>query len=244
MELQRLYSYVRQAMEEYDMVADGDKVAIGISGGKDSLTLLYALAGLRKFYPKKFDIAAITVDLGYEDFDLTEIYRLCETLDVEYQVEHTAIRNMVKDGECSLCARLRKGALNELAGKMNCNKIAYAHNMDDVVETMMLSLIYEGRFSTFWPVTHFEDSNLDVIRPLIYVPLAKVIGFKNKYELPVTKNPCPYDGVTERTYVRELLSEINNHAPDVKKRMMTAIKNGNLEGWHKQERTAKPFSNF
>lgn len=244
MELQRLYSYVRQAMEDYDMVADGDKVAIGISGGKDSLTLLYALAGLRKFYPKKFDIAAITVDLGYDGFDLAGIYRLCEALDVEYRVERTTIKDMVKDGECSLCARLRKGALNELAGKMNCNKIAYAHNMDDVVETMMLSLIYEGRFSTFWPVTHFADSNLDVIRPLIYVPLAKVIGFKNKYELPVTKNPCPYDGVTERTYVRELLSEINKHAPDVKKRMMTAIKNGNLEGWHKQKRTEKPFSNF
>lgn len=233
MKLKRLYSYVRQAMDAYDMVEDGDRIAIGISGGKDSLTLLYALAGLRRFYPKKFEITAITVDLGYEGFDLTKIRQLCEELDVEYYIAHTQIKDMVKNGECSLCARLRKGALNELAMEQKCNKIAYAHNMDDVVETLMLSLIYEGRFSTFWPVTHFEDKNMDVIRPLIYVSLAEVIGFSNKYALPVMKNPCPYDKATERTYVRNLLSDINRHAPDVKKRMMTAILNGKLEGWHR-----------
>lgn len=233
MKLQRLYSYVRQAMEAYDMVSEGDKIAIGISGGKDSLTLLYALAGLRNFYPQKFDIVAITVDLGYEGFELSRIRALCEELDVEYHVVHTQIKDMVKNGECSLCARLRKGALGDMAVSLNCNKIAYAHNMDDVVETMMLSLVYEGRFSTFWPVTHFEDKNLDVIRPLIFVPLAEVIGFRNKYDLPVVKSPCPYDKETERTYIRELLSDINRHAPDVKKRMMTAIRNGKMEGWHR-----------
>lgn len=233
MKLQRLYSYLRQAIDEYHMIQSGDKIAIGISGGKDSLTLLHGLAGLRRFYPEKFDLIAITVDLGYDGFDLTEISALCQKLDVEYHIVHTQIKDMVKNGECSLCARLRKGAFNTKALELGCNKIAYAHNMDDVVETMMMSLIYEGRFSTFWPVTHFDDSELDVIRPMIYVPLADVIGFRNKEKLPVTKNPCPYDNATERTYVRELLSDINHHAPAVVKRMMTAIRNGNLEGWQK-----------
>lgn len=234
MKLQRLYSYLRQAMEEYQMIEEGDRVAIGISGGKDSLTLLYGLAGLRRFYPKKFELLAITVDLGYEGFNLESVESLCRELQVEYHVVHTQIKDMVKNGECSLCARLRKGAFNTKALELGCNKIAYAHNMDDVVETMMMSLIYEGRFSTFWPVTHFDASNLTVIRPMIYVPLADVIGFRNQYHLPVTKNPCPYDKQTERTYIRNLLREINQHAPAVTKRMMTAIRNGNLEGWTQQ----------
>lgn len=257
MKLQRLYSYVRQAMDDYQMVEDGDRIAVGISGGKDSLTLLYALAGLRRFYPHPFELVALTVDLGYEGFNLSEIEDLCRTLNVEYHIIHTQIAEMVKGGECSLCARLRKGAFNEKAKELGCNKIAYAHNQDDVVETMMLSLIYEGRFSTFWPVTVLEDAEgkksllnagkglnieeiensplqgkrLTVIRPLIYVPLAEVIGFRNKYNLPVVKNPCPYDRITERSYVRILLQEMNQHAPGVKKRMMTAIMGGQIPEW-------------
>lgn len=235
MKLQRLYSYLRQAIDEYHMIQTGDRIAIGISGGKDSLTLLYGLAGLRRFYPEKFNLIAITVDLGYDGFDLTQIQELCTSLDVEYHIVHTQIKDMVPIGECSLCARLRKGAFNTRALELGCNKIAYAHNMDDVVETFLMSLIHEGRISTFWPVTHFDDTELDVIRPMMYVPLAEVIGFKNKYQLPIAKNPCPYDKKTERTYIRELLSDINRHAPAVTKRMMTAIRNGNLEGWEKPE---------
>lgn len=233
MKLQRLYSYLRQAIDEYHMIEEGDRIAIGISGGKDSLTLLYGLAGLRRFYPEKFELIAITVDLGYDGFDLSKVQELCANLNVEYHIVHTQIKDMVTNGECSLCARLRKGAFNTKALELGCNKIAYAHNMDDVVETMMMSLIYEGRFSTFWPVTHFDDTDLDVIRPMIYVPLSEVIGFRNKFDLPVTSNPCPYDKHTERTYIRELLKDINHHAPSVTHRMMTAIRNGNLEGWNK-----------
>ena len=169
MKLQRLYSYVRQAMEEYDMVSEDDRIAIGVSGGKDSLTLLYALAGLRNFYPKKFDITAITVDLGYEGFELSKIRKLCEELDVEYHVVSTQIKDMVKNGECSLCARLRKGALGEMALRLNCNKIAYAHHKDDLIETLMMSLIFEGRVNTFSPLTHLDRTGLYLIRPLIFV---------------------------------------------------------------------------
>ncbi len=239
MKLQRLYSYVRKALDDYQMVEEGDRIAIGISGGKDSLTLLYALSGLRHFYPKPFEIQAITVDLGYEGFQLDEIQDLCKTLKVDYHIEKTQIKDAVKEGECSLCARLRKGAFMHAVKELHCNKIAYAHNMDDVVETMMLSLIYEGRFSVFYPVTHYGDMGVDLIRPLIYAPVEEIKGFEKRYQLPVKKNPCPYDGHTERTYVRELLRDMNHHAPGVKKRLMTAIRNGNLDGWRNERGESK-----
>lgn len=231
MTLQKLYSYLRQAIDDYAMVNEGDKIAIGISGGKDSLTLLYGLAGLRRFYPKKFDIVAITVDLGYEGFDTTSIAKLCEELQVEYYVEKTRIKDMLEEGKCSLCARLRKGAFNNKAKELGCNKIAYAHNMDDVVETMLLSLIYEGRFSSFWPVTYLEQMKITLIRPLIYAPVSDINGFRKKYNLCVTKNPCPYESETERSYARKLLQEINKHAPGVKTRMLTALKAGQINEW-------------
>lgn len=231
MTLQKLYSLLRQAIDTYQMIEDGDRIAIGISGGKDSLTLLYGLCGLRRFYPKHFELTAITVDLGYPGSDYSRIQNLCAKLEVPYTVVPTRINEMVTEGACSLCAKLRKGAFNTRVQELGCNKIAYAHSMDDVVETMMMSLIYEGRFSTFWPVTHFDDTGLTVIRPMIFVPTANVIGFSHKYDLPITPSLCPYDKQTERTYIRALLSEINHHAPGVSKRMMTAIRNGHPEGW-------------
>ena len=233
MKLQQLYSKVRQALDTYHMIEKGDKVALGVSGGKDSLGLLYALAGLRKFYPHPFELVAITVDLGYDGFDLSEIEKLCKELEVEYYIVKTDIHEMIETEGCSLCARLRRGALNEKAKALGCNKIAFAHNMDDVVETMMLSLIYEGRFSTFWPKTKWEDMDMELIRPFVFVTQAEAVGFQNKYHLPVTKNPCPFDHTSERSYVRELLNEMNRHAPGVKKRMMTAICDGTIPEWGK-----------
>ena len=234
MKLQQLYSKVRQAIEAYSMIEEGDKIALGISGGKDSLGLLYALAGIRSFYPKHFELVAITVDLGYKGFDLSQIKALCDKLQVEYHIIKTNISEAISEEGCSLCARLRKGALCDKAKALGCNKIAYAHNMDDVVETMMLSMIYEGRFSTFYPVTDLEDIGIKLIRPFVFVTQAEAVGFRNKYELPVAVNPCPFDHQSERTYVRELLSEINRHAPGVKKRMMTAICGGTLAEWERK----------
>lgn len=235
MKLQQLYSKVRQAMQAYDMVQAGDKIALGISGGKDSLGLLYALAGLRKFYPAPFEVIAITVDLGYEGFDLGKILELCKNLEVEYHIVETQIGKMIEQEGCSLCARLRKGALHDKAKELGCNKIAYAHNMDDVIETMLLSLIYEGRFSTFYPVTHLDNIGMDLIRPFVFVSQSDAMGFMRRYELPVTANPCPFDHASERSYVRELLAELNHHAPGVKKRLMTAICDGMLPHWKKEQ---------
>ncbi len=240
MKLQRVLSEVRKAVDDYHMIAEGDKIAVGISGGKDSLTLLYALSSLRRFYPHPFELVAVTVDLGFANLDLSEIKKLCEKLEVPYTVVKTQIGQIVfeqrqENNPCALCTKMRKGALNEAMKQLGCNKIAYAHHMDDVVETMMLSLLYEGRFHTFSPVTYLDDTGLTVIRPLIYMKEADVIGFVRKYEVPVVKSPCPADGHTKREYVKQLLKQLNTENPGVKQRMFTAIQNGcdNLKEWNK-----------
>lgn len=236
MKLQRLISLVRKAVDEYGMIDEGDRIAVGISGGKDSLALLYALSGLRRFYPKHFELQAITVSLGYENFNLEPIKALCAELDVPYTVVDTKIGEIIfqdrkESNPCSLCAKMRKGAFNEKAKELGCNKVAYAHHKDDVVETMLLSLIYEGRFYSFSPRTYLDRMDLTVIRPMIFVDEADVIGFKNKYELPVAKNPCPADGFTKREYAKDLLRQLTRENPGVKERMFAAILSGNIHGW-------------
>ena len=236
MKLQKLYSYTRKAIDDFQMIKENDSIAVGISGGKDSLTLLYALAGLRKFYPIHYSLTAVTVDLGYPDFDLTAIKELCQELDVPYHIIPTEIGAIIKEqnkknSPCSLCAMLRKGALNQAVVELGCNKVAYAHHKDDIIETMLLSLMFEGRFYAFPPVTHLDRSNLDVIRPLMYVPEVDVIGFKNHYNLPIVKNPCAFDGKTQRQYAKDLLQQLNKDHPGVKNRLFTAILNGNIPDW-------------
>lgn len=238
MRLQQLYSVVRKAIDDYQMIEENDKIAIGISGGKDSLAMLYALSGLRRFYPKKFEVHAITIDLGFENLNLDKIKELCKELDVEYTIVKTDIAKIVFDDRkesnpCALCAKMRKGALNQAIKDLGCNKIAYAHHKDDVVETMLMSLIFEGRFHTFSPVTYLDRMDLKVIRPLMYMNEVDVIGFINKYEVPVVKSPCPADGHTKREYIKNLLRQLNLENPGVKERMFTAIVNSNVKGWSK-----------
>lgn len=236
MKLQQVLSVVRKALEDYHMIDDGDKIAVGISGGKDSLTLLYALSGLRRFYPQKFELMAVTVDLGFQNLDLSKITALCAELHVAYEIVKTDIAQIIfedrkESNPCSLCAKMRKGALNEAVKAAGVNKIAYAHHKDDVVETMLMSLIYEGRFHTFSPVTYLDRTDLTVIRPLLYMHEADVIGFVNKYNVPVVKSPCPADGHTKREYIKQLLQQLNRENPGVKERMFTAIQTGGLKGW-------------
>lgn len=236
MDLQRLLSFTRKAVDDYQLIDTGDKIAVGISGGKDSLTLLYALNGLKRFYPKTFEIEAITVDLGFEGFDLSPIKVLCDDLGIYYTVVHTEIAPIVfgerkETNPCSLCAKMRKGALNDAVKALGCNKVAYAHHKDDVVETMLLSLIFEGRFHSFSPKSYLDRTDLTVIRPLLYVNEADIIGFKNKMNLPVQKSPCPADGYTKREYAKNLLRDLNHQHPGAKERMFTAIVNGDIFGW-------------
>ena len=236
MNLQQLLSFTRKAVDEYKMIEEGDHIAVGISGGKDSLTLLYALHGLKRFYPKKFELSAITVDLGYNECDFGQIEALCAEMQVPYRIVKTDIAHILFDerkekNPCSLCAKMRKGALNEAVKEMGCNKVAYAHHRDDIIETMLLSLIFEGRFHSFSPRTYLDRMDLTVIRPIMFVDEADVIGFKNKYNLPVVKNPCPVDGYTKRQYAKELVKNLNTEHPGTKNRMFTAILNGDIAGW-------------
>lgn len=236
MKLQQLLSFTRKAVDEYEMIQEGDHIAVGISGGKDSLTLLYALHGLKRFYPNKFELSAITVDLGYEEFDLSLVHELCQELGVPYKVVKTDIAHILfeerkESNPCSLCAKMRKGALNDAVKEMGCNKVAYAHHKDDIIETMFLSLIFEGRFHSFSPKTYLDRMDLTVIRPIMFVDEADVIGFKNKYNLPVVKSKCPVDGYTKRQYAKELVKQLNTEHPGAKNRMFTAILNGDIEGW-------------
>lgn len=236
MKLQQVLSITRRAVDDFHMIESGDKIAVGVSGGKDSLTLLYALHGLARFYPKPFTIEAITVDLGFEGVFMDPIRKLCNELGIRYTPIPTEIYKIIfqdrkESNPCSLCAKMRKGALNETAKKLGCNKVAYAHHKDDVIETMLMSLIYEGRFHTFSPVTYWDRMDLTLIRPMIYMEEMDVIGFQRKYDLPVVKNRCPADGNTKREYIKNLLRQLNQENPGVKERMFTAILNGNLKGW-------------
>lgn len=236
MKLQQVLSHVRRAVDDYHMIQEGDRIAVGISGGKDSLTLLLALNALKRFYPQSFSIHAVTVDLGFGNLDLSQIEALCRKLQVPYTIVPTQIAEIVfqerkESNPCALCAKMRKGALNEAIRAAGCNKIAYAHHKDDVVETMLMSLIFEGRFHTFSPVTYLDRTELTVIRPMIYLKEADVIGFVNKNQIPVVKSPCPADGYTKREYVKRLLQKLNQENPGVKDRMFTAIQTGNLQGW-------------
>ena len=236
MKLQQLLSFTRKAVDEYQMIETGDKIAVGISGGKDSLTLLYALSGRRRFYPKRFELTAVTVDLGYEKFHTEKIDALCRELGVPYHVIKTDIAHILfeerkESNPCSLCAKMRKGALNEAVKKLGYNKVAYAHHKDDIVETMILSLIFEGRFHSFSPKSYLDRMGLTVIRPMMFVNEADVIGFQRKYDLPVEKSRCPVDGLTKRQYAKELIHQLELDHPGAKQRMFTAILNGRIDGW-------------
>ncbi len=239
MKLQQLLSYTRKAIDTYAMIEDNDKIAVGVSGGKDSLALLQALHGLQRFYPHPFSLTAITVDLGFGIQDLDKIKNYCEGFQIPYYAVNTDIGNIIfndrqETNPCSLCAKMRKGALNTKAKELGCHKIAYAHHKDDIIETMLLSLIFEGRFHSFSPKTYLDRMDLTVIRPMMFVNEKDVIGFQHLYQLPVLKNPCPADGHTKREYAKNLLKQLNHEHPGAKERMFRAILNGRIPGWPEQ----------
>ena len=241
MKLQQLLKFTRKAIEDYQMIEDGDKIAIGVSGGKDSLTLLYALTGIRRFYPKKFELEAISVDMGFKNMDFSKVAELCSHLDINYTIVKTDISDIVfnhrkESNPCSLCAKMRKGAFNTKAKELGCNKEAYAHHYDDVIETMMMSLIYEGRFHCFSPVTYLERADITLIRPLIYVEEQDIKGFRNAYQLPVVKNPCPVDGYTKREYIKQLIKSLQTESPGLRERLFHAIQSSGVNDWIKNER--------
>ncbi|MBE7044735.1 MAG: tRNA 2-thiocytidine(32) synthetase TtcA [Ruminococcaceae bacterium] len=238
--MKRITSYIRKAVEDYQMIEEGDRVAVGISGGKDSLALLGGMALLSRYYPKKFTVIGLTLDMGAKA-DYSGIRRYCESFGVEYHVKETNIREIIFDirkepNPCALCAKMRRGALNDFAKEMGCKKVALGHHNDDVIETFFLSLLYEGRVNCFSPVTHLDRSGIYQIRPMIYVPEREVRGVARRLELPVMKSSCPVDGETKRQYIKELIHRLDEETtPGLKKRLFTAIQNGKLDGWKKED---------
>ena len=235
MTLQKVLSRVRQAVEDYHMIEEGDRIAVGISGGKDSLTLLLALNELRKFYPQKFSIYAVTVDLGFQNLDLNEIRALCASHEIPYTVVETSIVKIVfedrrENNPCSLCAKMRKGALYNAAEELGCNKIALGHNKNDVIETFLMSLIFEGRISCFSPVSFLEKKKLYSIRPLIYVSEYETKSYADSLGSIIVKNPCPADGSTKRQEIKELLKTLNKTYPNLNQRIFGAVTRS-LDDW-------------
>ena len=240
-EMKRILSYTRRAVDDYEMIHEGDKIAVGISAGKDSLTLLYALAGLRRFYPKKFELVAITVDMGFEGMDFTPIRELCDKLDVPYIVAKTEISRIIFDvrkekNPCSLCAKMRRGALHNAAKEAGCNVVALGHHFDDVVETFMLNLFYEGRIGCFQPVTYLSRVDLRVIRPLLYTPEKEVRAFAASADLPVVESACPANENTQRESMKQLLASLERQHKGLRHRIFHAMQAHGVDGLHLPDR--------
>lgn len=228
--MKQILGQLRRAVQDFDMIQDGDKIVVGLSGGKDSMALLYALSLYKKFSPQKFDLAAVTLSMGFDNFDLSPVEKFCKDIDVPFTVIHTEIAKIVFDirkesNPCSLCAKMRRGALHNTVLDMGFNKIALGHHADDVIETMFLSMLYEGRINTFKPVTYLDRKKIYSIRPLVYVKEKEIIGAVKKHSIPVVKSPCPMDKNTKREEIKEMLSGIYKDIPVAKENLLTAIKN-------------------
>ena len=234
--MQKILSAIRKAVDEYQMIETGDRIAVGVSGGKDSLLLLLALKELKRFYPKTFEIVGISVDMGFDGMDYSPIAALCEREGIDYRVIKTDIAEIVFDlrqepNPCSLCAKLRRGALNDAAKAAGCNKVALGHHRDDAVETFMMNLIYEGRIGCFSPVTYLDRTDVTVIRPMLYLVESEVKRIEKTVDLPVVKNLCPADGHTKREYIKDLLRDLDHNIQGTSVRIQHAMEKAELDGW-------------
>ena len=247
--MNKILSYVRRCVEDYDMIQAGDRVAVGVSGGKDSLTLLVALARLREFYPKPFTVEAYTLDMGHVDggegMDFTGVEALCRELDVPFTLLHSEIHHIIFDlrkekNPCSMCAKMRRGALHNALREHGITKIALGHHFDDAVETFFLSLFYEGRLSCFHPVTYLDRMDITQIRPLLYVSEAMVREAAQRLQLPVVHNPCPADGATKRQEVKDLIAGLEGQYPKLKEYAFAAMQRLPLPGWEVEDLRRRP----
>ena len=246
-EMRRILSYVRRAVDDYNMIENGDRIAVGISGGKDSLCLLEALAEMRRFYPRHYEIVAITVDMGFEGADYSEIEEFCRRINVKYVVQPSDIAKIVFDirkepNPCSLCAKLRRGLLHSAAQENGCNKVALGHHFDDAVETFMMNMFFEGRLGCFSPKSYLSNRKLGLIRPLLYATEKDVVYFTNKRKLPVVKSLCPEDHATERENMKKLLAEIERSNKGLRHRIFNAMCKGEIDGFKIIERKPREKS--
>ncbi len=235
--MRKVLSTLRKAVEEFEMIEEGDKIAVGISGGKDSLTLLLGLKNLQIFLPRHFELVAITIDPGFEEFDTCFIENFCKEHEIELIVEHTSIKQIVFDerkekNPCSLCANLRRGILHSIAVKNGCNKIALGHNLDDVIETFFLSLLYNGRIYTFSPKNYLDKSKITVIRPLILTEEKDIKSFIKRNNIKTMSKCCPMDGYSKREDMKNMISSYKKEIPNIKANLIGAIRRSGINGWH------------
>ena len=235
--MQRILSHMRKAIEKYNMIEENDKIAICLSGGKDSITMLHAFKALQRFYPKKFYIIAISIDPGFEFFDTDFLQNMCDKLEIPLFIEKSNAKEIVFDirkekNPCSLCANLRRGIINSVAIREGCNKIALGHNEDDVLETFLLNLFYTGSIGTFSPVSHMDRSGITLIRPLIYTPEKETKRFVKKNNLTVMQKVCPMDGTSKREDMKQMIFLLQKNIPMIRANLFGAIKR-NLPDWKK-----------
>ena len=234
--MNKLLGLVRRCAEDYRMIQPGDRICAGVSGGKDSLTLLVLLAKLREFYPAPFELCAVTIDMGMPGMDFSPVAALCGELKVPYRCVHTQIGPIIfehrkEKNPCSMCAKMRRGALNEALLDMGCSKVALGHHRDDAVETFLMSLLYEGRISCFQPVTYLDRSGVTQIRPLLYLNEKQVAHFAESQGLPVVFNTCPADKHTKREEIKDLIYRLGADYPDLKDRIFGAMQRLPLPEW-------------
>ena len=231
---------VRRAVDDYDMIQEGDRVAVGVSGGKDSMLLLLALNHLKSFYPKPFELSAVTIELGFEGMDFTPVKDMCAQLNIPYACLKTDIKEIVfdvrrEDNPCSLCAKMRRGALNDYLRENGIGKLALGHHFDDAVETFMMSLLFEGRISCFRPVTYLDRSGITQIRPLVYCGEQKIANLAAQLNVPVVENPCPQDKASKRWEIKQMLKTMSADYPDMKSKIFGAMQRQPLPGWQPKE---------
>lgn len=233
--MQRILSHMRKAIEEYKMIDDGDKIAVCLSGGKDSITMLHAFKSLQRFYPKNFKLVAISIDPGFEFFDTKFLQEICSSLDIPLFIEESHAKEIVFDirkekNPCSLCANLRRGVINSVAIREGCNKIALGHNQDDVLETFLLNLLYTGNIGTFAPMSYMDRTKITLIRPLIYTPEKETKRFIKKNNLSVMPKVCPMDGTSKREDMKQLIYTLGKKIPMLRANLFGAIQR-NLPEW-------------
>ncbi len=237
--MQRILSSMRKAIEAYKMIEEGDKIAICLSGGKDSITMLHAFKALQRFYPKKFDIIAVSVNPGFDFFDTNFLHNICDDLDIPLFIEKSNAKEIVFDirkekNPCSLCANLRRGVINSIAIREGCNKIALGHNQDDVLETFLLNLLYTGSINTFSPMSYMDRSKITLIRPLIFTPEKETKRFIKKNNLSVMPKVCPMDGFSKREDMKNLIFSLSKNIPMLRANLFGAIQR-NLKDWKIEE---------
>ncbi len=234
--MRQLLSYTRRAIEDFSMIEAGDRILVGLSGGKDSLCALVALRGLQRFYPKPFTLHAATLDMGFEGADFSPLADFCEKLGVPFTLYPTQMAQILFDirrekNPCALCAKMRRGHLSAIAHELSCNKVALGHHRDDAAETLLMSLFFEGRLHCFSPITYLDRADLTQIRPLIYAGEAFLSSFCKKNALPLVKNPCPANGHTKRQEIKEMIASLEARYPKFEQRLFGALVRSDLQGW-------------